>query len=367
MLVDIVQLPNRTCGTSEIFSTKLVPPDNVDHLVGRDIPLQPFRSGNIKKYKLVENNCGDISETIVLSYEPIDIDVYNQEGVFVYPLQTKKLMRYKNRVMFGVNKHISGISKFITENVMNTDNPFYNKTDFAKPRSRYNTNGDLVTDDPPSEYYIICPDCFDDAYQHYRLYTNFDSRLLTEDEHLLNSKIMGKIQLPGRGEFMLGQSELGTPDEYLYDNNPINGNLDLYKLIELLNCAYRTDETILISKNPFDVYNIKDSEKPNFDPSEIERDGIFVNIYGEDDTFGMFDFCGEYDTYAPLIEEWEEYVEECIHDVCATAFKDIPWTKIEIRKLWSEEIFFDFYEGENITHVIYVDLIPFILGTIRLY
>jgi hypothetical protein len=116
MLIDIVPLPSRTYGGSDVFSTKLPPPDNKEcnHQIGRTIPLKLFQSGNVKKYKAIFANNQTMIERIFLSYEELTLDSYKQ-GFDIYPLQCKCW----NATAYNTVKYRNGISNFIFENVMN--------------------------------------------------------------------------------------------------------------------------------------------------------------------------------------------------------------------------------------------------------
>jgi len=345
MLIDIVQLPNRVCGESEIFSTKLPPlTDDSDHIFGRDIPIKPFRDGIVKKYKLIESSGRNrINERIFLSYEDLKLDDYTEfikDEYSIYPLQLNQI--HITSGDSNVLKYRNGIANYIFENVMNNDNPFSNRiiglehTAMASMELAEKMNSAIPTPD----YAYIC----DRSFTTLPIDTWLDKETYLKPS-MYNSPIQWRAGAVATG---LLERENCIEDAYLYDNNPIEGNWELYKLVEYINSLAMSSITIEVNLSLRELSDIKITK--------------YSNIY--------LDF-EEKESYYSYDSRFHN-LKELTRDVIKTKFSDYPWRKIVINKTWTEEIFIDVYcevEGRSnsIVHVSYIDLIPFILGTVRLY
>jgi len=326
MLLDIVPLPNRTYGGSDVFSTKLPPPDDKEynHQIGRTIPLKLFQSNNVKKYKAICVNGQTMVERIFLSYEELTLDSY-KEGIDIYPLQCKCW----NVNSYCTIKYRNGISNFIFENVMNKNNPFLNHQDID-----FTTTNDLRYLEILNTV-ISCPDF--DKTNISRKSTIDIANIWTDKETCISLDKLGKPELIGRGSTLLSQLESVEQNTHLFDNNPIDGNWCMYRLIEYLNSLPYGNVSV-------DIY--RDS-KTGID-AECRFEDVF-SIASDDNDFD------------------EVTLIDYVKDVGFTRYIEEQWTELTVEKTWSEEIFIVLYKGDEIIHVSYIDLIPFILGTIRLY
>ena len=328
MLIDIVPLPSRTYGGSDVFSTKLPPPDNKEcnHQIGRTIPLKLFQSGNVKKYKAIFANNQTMIERIFLSYEELTLDSYKQ-GFDIYPLQCKCW----NATTYNTVKYRNGISNFIFENVMNKNNPFYNHQDIniseleKKYRDvRYMEILGAIINCPDFDRVTSCP--------------KIDlENLWMDKDTCISFEKLGKPELIGRGSALLGQLESIEQNTHLFDNNPIDGNWCMYRLIEYLNSLPYGNAAV----------DIRRDSKTGID-AECRFEDVF-NIASDDNDFD------------------EVTLIDYVKDVGFTRYIEEQWTELTVEKTWSEEIFIVLYKDDEIIHVSYIDLIPFILGTIKLY
>lgn len=317
MILDIVQLPNRICGSSQVFSTKLPDLNAPSQIFGRDIPLQPFQLNHVKKYKIIEQHNNAIYEKLFLSYEDLNLGNYSELSMCsydIYPLQVKRIGGH-------TYKYRNGIANYIIDNVMDNQNEFSN-------RMRHNENKEL------NQALIICPDfCNNDFYDYSD--ATIDAWLFKDV--CINSVLYNRPTQPGMAAAELGKDEPMIEDAYLYDNNPICGYWDMYALIEYINSAFSGKASFVVSKS-------------------LETSGVKFEIKVSPNN-NIDDF---------------KVIDMLISRVVNNVFSDHPWTKIEIKKLWSEEIFINIYDSiENrtteIVSVLYIDLIPFILGSIELY
>lgn len=330
MLIDIVPLPSRTYGGSDVFSTKLPPPDNKEcnHQIGRTIPLKLFQSGNVKKYKAIFANNQTMIERIFLSYEELTLDSYKQ-GFDIYPLQCKCW----NATAYNTVKYRNGISNFIFENVMNKNNPFLNHQDIDI--SELDKNRCDLRYLEILNSIISCPD-FDRNSISIRPSVGIEN-LWTDKDTYISSEKLGNPELIGRGSALLGQLESVEQNTHLFDNNPIDGNWCMYRLIEYLN--------------------------------SLPYGNVSVNIY-RDSISGIGEECNCEDVF-DIIKDDNDFDEitliDHVKDVGFTKYIGEQWTKLTVEKSWSEEIFIVLYKDDEIIHVSYIDLIPFILGTIKLY
>ena len=352
MITDIIPLPNRFIGTSSVFSTKLPYIDDVDLATmvepsealpvfgyGRDIPLSLFRNNVIKKYKMLERLDDRIIESIFLSQIEFDINhldnVIQSDDLGVYKIQTKSVAL--DGIRGRTFKNIKGISDFITDYLMNENNPFYSHvTDLDYVRdNRIALNAYQFA---MANTVIPCPDY---AIPNPSAYDNVDDSQFNMIKHYIHNLCQGN------GAFTLSRLDQQITDGYLYDSDPIGGNWEMYRLIEYINSLVISNLEISVTRNYTSMPSVS-----------ISFDSVYSAFDSNLDTF--------------IVETINNDMQYLVYHVTRTKFMEYPWTKIVIRKLWSEEIFIDVYcsiEGRSteIVHVSYIDLIAFILGTIGLY
>jgi hypothetical protein len=279
----------------------------------------------VKKYKAISVNGQTIIERIFLSYEKLTLDSY-QQGIDIYPLQCKCW----NAFAYSTIKYRNGISNFIFENVMNKDNPFYNHQDIdsSELEKKYRDVRYLeilgATINCPDFDVVSCPKI------------GLENLWMDKDTCISFEKL-GRPELIGRGSVLLGQLESIEQNTHLFDNNPIDGNWCMYRLIEYIN--------------------------------SLPYGNVSINIY-RDSMNGIEDECSFEDVFNIATDENdfdEVALADYVKDVSFTKYIGEQWTKLTVEKTWSEEIFIVLYKDDEVIHVSYVDLIPFILGTIRLY
>ena len=338
-MVELIKLPYRHYGTSTILDVKLavlsmIPISMQPGLAyGRSIYLHPFASGQVCKYKLIENYGDKIYERIFLMSKDIQPDDiwWRGDEHLLYPIQCK-IVTGDNCVVGKSFKYTQGIIHYLQD---------------------YQEDGQIhipvfteVYPHPLAEMIIPSPEADAISYNAHGLaeFTGPYDRWLKNDVNI--AELYPNLRYAdamGNGLASLARTDEIMCGAMCIDNDPLEGDWATWELVNRLNEIVANDVHITITK-------AKNTEHISGYFSNIDLTSRYNLMYRNDIQYGML----------------TDQLSKMTFNMVESRFRTTPWVKIEIYKLWSEEVFIDVYESVDptvISQVLYFDLPIFSLGT----
>ena len=338
-MVDLIQLPYRHYGTAtsmdlrlNLITGSMFP--YTDHTYGRLIQLHPFISGQIKKYKLIENYGDRIYERVFLMSKDISPDDiwWRGDEHLLYPIQCK--------IITGTDS-IVGISFKYAQGILHYLNDYQNGGEIHIP-----VYEDILPDDPRSSLVIPNPEervvaC--DPWSLKLFEAPYDPWMRNDVNICELYPNLRYADSYGNGLVSLAQTDEIMQGAICIDNDPLEHDWRTWELINRLNSIAVTDIQIELVRSQVGT-----------------RDEVMSSI----NTSSRYNLMYHHDMqYRSMCQ----HLNQLAINLVAERFTNVPWKKIEIRKLWSEEVFIEIYETSNpnvISQVLYFDLPIFSLGTL---
>ena len=340
MLIDIVSLPYRYSDYDESFSTFLPRFDYKDRCdeiscFGRNIDLSIFNSDAVFKYKTIEFENNSIIERVFL----IDDDLDTRKKFWtsnrrVYPLWMKTFS-LADPIKGITFKYVNGIAEFHQMYVY--DVPLIPAVTMFHRQIHPALN--MIV--PPTDTGVLTGDVVKGPAL-YKCVPSIDVWAAS------NNKLKNIIQPAGvdfkyrSGEFSRDSTEYPFEMETeLCNTDCINNDWSMYELITRLNDLAVSDIRI-----------------------EADARTNSVSIGFSSRYTGFFDY-KHFPDYRPVVLSLERLFRETLK----SRFGEVPWTKVKLEKLWTEEIYITVEvmcpgRSHPIETYYYIDLTVFTLGTV---
>ena len=341
-MVDLIKLPYRNYGVATSVDWRLNVmsdyPVAQNEYYGRVIQLHPFISGQICKYKLIENYGDKIYERIFLmskSITPDDIWWRGDEHL-LYPIQCK-VISGDNCVAGRSFKYTQGILHYIQDyqetSVINT--PVFSMV------APTNNLASLIIPSPEEQAVAFDMSGIVSFSGPYDQWLKNDVNIAELYPNLRYSDVdmSGLISLASTDEIMQGV--------LCIDTDPLEADWATWELICELNEIVATDVSIT-------AYHVEETSTITGITTNVKMSSRYNFVYDNDIQYGAI----------------SSLLSRLTYNFIKSRLKDTNWEKIEIRKLWSEEVFIDIYEKSNpavISQVLYFDLPVFSLGTLGIH
>jgi hypothetical protein len=296
-------------------------PDEINQL-GHSVNLEMFRNGMIKKYKLIEHDGRYIYERLFLSKTQLKHRSVISDDDCIYPLQVKKIPM-SDLSQCRTFKYVNGICNFITDSnalfqndtffVRNvSDNIAYNGFTVL-PAYLVERMGSIIPSPDYSPAAITTYDDFTGPYDEWL------EPITTISKDIKEFLIFNGVEYD--------ESSISPNDPFI-DADPIQGNWDLYCLIEYINSLSLSDMSI-----------------------NVDRECNHSTV-----------------SFIPFPEK----LAKTIVNYAYLAFENMDWDEVRITKTASEQLIIEFYlnqQGQYILMppVMYIDIPVFILGTIGIF
>lgn len=331
-MVDLIELPYRQYGTSTSFDTTLPIYGDYSCLrsYGRQIELYPFMTGDVRKYKLVEQVDDGVYERTFLSPNLMS-DEWWREQRHVYPVQLKHIS-FNNAIVGYSHKYAKGIATYLSDR--QSDGRLYIPTmcslDMNLAPAQLETFARVI----PS--HDVCTISHDWS----------QAKPIPYDEWLIDDVQIDQLyqklrdaEITFKGIISLANIPWYKSSVYCYDNDPIDRSWCMYEFLSVLNDLVVTDLEITVQA---------------VDPKFTVVTGSRYNINLDRDR---------------LHEYARDLLYRATMEMIQEKFTSIHWSKIVITKTWAEEVYIDIYEPHNpdvVSVVWYIDLPIFSLGTVGL-